>query len=575
MNGGARVAKVLKNHGVEFVFTLVGGHISPILVGAKAEGIRVIDVRHEVNTVFAADAVARLTGVPGIAVVTAGPGVTNTITAVKNAQMAQSPVVIIGGAPPTLLRGRGALQDIDQMVLMKPIVKWAVRPSRVADVVPAIEKALRIAQEGVPGPVFVELAIDLLYPEAVVREEFGKKLAKENKNYAEHAQALYIRGHLRYVYGMSGNPEFSHPTTYVPPKPAATALEKAVVMLEQAKRPLMVLGSQAMLRPTAVDQLIASVEALGIPVYLSGMARGLLGRDARLHMRHKRRNALREADVVVLAGVPADFRLDYGSHIARSQVIGVNLSREDLNKNRRPDLGVRADPHTFLVQLASRLGNLDRPDWIARLQGRDDARNAEIAAMAEQPTEQHMNPMELCKRIDAKLTDDAILVCDGGDFIGTASYIVQPRSALSWLDPGVFGTLGVGAGFALGAKLVRPESDVWLMYGDGAAGFSMMEFDTFARHGVGVIAVIGNDAGWTQIERDQVVILGDDVACRLTHMDYHVVSKATGGEGYLLRDISRANNVLDKAIAASREGKPVCVNGWIGKTKFREGSISM
>ena len=155
MDGGSRVARVFKNHGVEFVFTLVGGHISPILVSSKREGIRVIDVRHEVNTVFAADAVARLTGRPGVAVVTAGPGVTNTVTAVKNAQMAQSPVVLIGGAPPSLTQGRGALQDIDQLALMRPICKWVARPTRLADVVPAIEKAFRIAMEGVPGPVFV------------------------------------------------------------------------------------------------------------------------------------------------------------------------------------------------------------------------------------------------------------------------------------------------------------------------------------------------------------------------------------------------------------------------------------
>ncbi|NCG20436.1 MAG: thiamine pyrophosphate-binding protein [Rhodobacterales bacterium] len=574
MDGGSRVAQVFKNHGVSFVFTLVGGHISPILVASKALGMRVIDVRHEVNAVFAADAVARLTGVPGVAVVTAGPGVTNTITAIKNAQMAQSPLVLIGGAPPTLLRGRGALQDIDQLAVIKPIVKWSARPSRLADVIPAIEEAFRIAQEGVPGPVFVELAIDLLYSEEQVRSEFTKKLEKENMSLTEQATALAIRAHFKWVYSFSADPQFDHPTTAIPRGPTGGDLDQAIKTLKGAKRPLVVLGSQATLRATEITKLRDAIKSLGIPVYLSGMARGLLGKDHPLHMRHKRRNALREADVVVLCGVPADFRLDYGSHLSQCSVIGVNLSKEDVNKNRRPELGIRCDPHTFLLQLADRLGKgASFVDWTARLQGRDDERNAEIDEMAKAETE-HQNPLALCQTVDEILADDSILIGDGGDFVATVAYTVQPRGPLCWLDPGVFGTLGVGAGFALGAKLVRPDADLWLMYGDGASGFSLMEMDTFARHGVGVIALIGNDAGWTQIERDQVVILKDDVACRLTFMDYHIVGKACGGEGLLLKDASRAKSVLKKAVKLSREGKPVVVNAWIGKTDFRKGSLS-
>ncbi|MEO0602098.1 MAG: thiamine pyrophosphate-binding protein, partial [Myxococcota bacterium] len=187
MNGGERVAQVLKRHGVPFVFTLIGGHVSPILVAAKAQGMRVIDVRHEVNAVFAADAVARLTGTPGVAVVTAGPGVTNAITAIKNAQLAQSPLVLIGGATTTLLRGRGSLQDIDQVALMKPHVKWLARPSRLRDVVPALERAMHEAASGVPGPVFVELAIDLLYDESTVREQADKQLNPPNPTLTQRA----------------------------------------------------------------------------------------------------------------------------------------------------------------------------------------------------------------------------------------------------------------------------------------------------------------------------------------------------------------------------------------------------
>jgi acetolactate synthase-like protein len=575
MNGGERVAEVLRRHGVQFLFTLVGGHISPILVSAKKAGIRVIDVRHEVNAVFAADAVARMTGVPGVAAVTAGPGVTNTITAIKNAQMAQVPLVLLGGATATILRGRGSLQDIDQMALIQPHVKWAARPDRLRDVVPALEKAFEIAQEGVPGPVFVEIAVDLLYDEKTVREWTAAKTDKPNKTAMEKVQSAYIKAHLTSTFALSDGPKFVDPPQAAPRAPAGSALKKAASLLNGAKRPLMVLGSQAMLRPARVAELVAAVERMGVPVYLSGMARGLLGADHPLQKRHQRRKALKEADVVLLAGVPADFRLDYGSHINRCKVIGVNLSEEDLVKNRKPELGLLADPHTTLVALAAlvqRGGQLG--EWVAALDKREAEREAEIDKMAEDRT-RYCNPLEVCRAVEAHLAPRSVMVGDGGDFVATASYIVKPRGPLGWLDPGVFGTLGVGAGFALGAKLVRPDADIWLLWGDGAAGFSLIELDTFARHGAAVIAVVGNDAGWTQIERDQVVILGDDVACRLTHMDYHVVAEACGGEGLLVSAPDALPEAFDRALERSRAGKPVLINALIGKSDFRKGSISM
>ena len=575
MNGGERVAEVLKRHGVEFVFTLIGGHISPILVSAKKAGIRVIDVRHEVNAVFAADAVSRMTGIPGVAAVTAGPGVTNTITAIKNAQLAQSPLILLGGATATILRGRGSLQDIDQMSLIQPHVKWAARPDRLRDVVPALERAFAIAQEGVPGPVFVEIAVDLLYDESTVREWTAAKTDKPNKTPMEKVQSAYIQAHLKSTFALSGSPRFADPPAAAPRTPGGSELKKAAAMLREAKRPLMVLGSQAMLRPARVAELVTAVERMGVPVYLSGAARGLLGADHPLQRRHQRRKALKEADVVVLAGVPADFRLDYGSHINRCKVIGLNLSEEDLSKNRKPDLGIWADPHTTLVALGSlvqRGGSLG--EWLAALARREAEREAEIDKMALDRT-QYSNPLEVCRTVEAHLIKDSVMVGDGGDFVATASYVVKPRGPLGWLDPGVFGTLGVGAGFALGAKLVRPDADVWLLWGDGAAGFSIIELDTFARHGLSVIAVVGNDAGWTQIERDQVAILGDDVACRLTHMDYHVVAEACGGEGFLVTRPEDLADTFERARDASRKGKPVLINALIGKSDFRKGSISM
>jgi acetolactate synthase-1/2/3 large subunit len=580
MNGGKRVADVLAAQGVRHLFTLCGGHISPILVECQRRDIRVVDVRHEVNAVFAADAVARLTGIPGVAAVTAGPGVTNALTAIKNAQLAQSPVVLIGGATATLLRGRGALQDIDQMALIRPHVKWAVRPSSVREVVPALEKAFDTARSGVPGPVFVELAVDLLYDQRVVREWVGKQLDKPKKNLAERAQSMYIRGHMAYVFTEARGVRLRPPA----PAPVAMAapdeIQAAARRIGEAERPLMVLGSQAMLHPTRTRELIAAVERMGVPVYLSGMARGLLGPSHPLLMRHQRRNALREADVVILCGVPCDFRLDYGAHVARAHVIAANLSQRDLTLNRKPNLGVLADPLGFLRDVAQELPQTPpaRTAWIDTLRGRDKAREDEIQTMAaEAPAgaEARINPLVLCKAIDAALAERSILVGDGGDFVGTASYTVSPRGPYSWLDPGVFGTLGVGAGFALGAKLVRPEADVWLLYGDGAAGFSIMEFDTFARHGIPVIAVVGNDAGWNQIARDQVDLLGADTGCRLTYMDYHKVAEACGGVGIRVDDPARVPEALARAVEIARSGKPVLINAILATTEFRKGSLSM
>ncbi len=575
MHGGDLIAEVLKAQGVRFVFTLCGGHISPILVGCKARGIRVVDTRHEATAVFAADAVARLTGVPGVAAVTAGPGVTNTITAIKNAQMAQSPVVLIGGAAPTALKGRGALQDIEQIPLVQSIVKWSKAVRRVADLAPAIETAFEQAREGVPGPVFVECPVDLLYDEALVRSWYSA--ASGGKSLVAKATGAYLRWHVNRLFsGAKGAP----PEAYVeaaPPVLDAGKVQRAAQALEQAERPVMLVGSQAVQRAGEVDAVAAAVGRIGVPVYLSGMARGLLGKGHPLQMRHKRRMALKEADLVLLAGVPCDFRLDYGNHFRRSALyIAANRSRRDLKKNRRPDIGVLGDPGQFLRNLAALCPDEDRwRVWRGTLQARDDARNAEIQQQATAPAGGKINPLFLCQALEKSLDPGAVLVADGGDFVATASYIVSPPGPLTWLDPGAFGTLGVGAGFALGAKLCRPDATVWIIYGDGSAGYSLAEFDTFARHNLPVIALVGNDAGWTQIAREQVEILKDDVATVLAHTDYHRVAEGFGGTGILLTDPVLIPEALNFAREAATSGHPVLINAILGKTDFRKGSISM
>jgi thiamine pyrophosphate-dependent acetolactate synthase large subunit-like protein len=578
MNGGDRIAEVLVAQGVRFLFTLCGGHISPILVGAKQRDIRVVDVRHEVDAVFAADAVFRLTGVPGVAAVTAGPGVTNTITAVKNAQLAQSAVVVLGGAAATLLKGRGALQDIDQLVLITPHVKWAASAKTVRELVPLLQRAFEVARSGVPGPVFLECPVDLLYDQSLVGEWYGA--SSKGGGIAGAGMRLYLKRHARKLFAGADKHRATPPRPVRPPAPDRGDVKKAAARLRKAKRPVLVLGSQTLLTSSTMEEageFARTIESLGTPVYLAGGARGLLGAGNGLQLRHKRKEALREADLVVLAGIPNDFRLDYGRHVSRKAfLVSVNRSEADLLQNRKPDLPVHADPGLFLRALAAEAARGERPsgDWLAALRARDEEREREIEKQAEVSGER-VNPVHLCREIDRAMAPGSVIVVDGGDFVATAAYTVSPRQPLSWLDPGVFGTLGVGGGFALGAKLCRPEADVWILYGDGSAAYSLAEFDTFVRHGLPVIAVVGNDAGWTQIAREQIEILKDDVGTVLARTDYHKVAEGYGGRGLLLTRREDVPAVLAEAVRIARSGSPVLVNAHLDKTEFRKGSISM
>ncbi len=576
LHGGDRVGAALAAHGVRFVFTLCGGHISPILTASKARGIRIVDVRDEATAVFAADAVARLTGVPGVAAVTAGPGLTNTITALKNAQLAQSPVILLGGAAPTALQGRGALQDIDQRPLVAPHVKLFRKIRHVRDLGPAVEEAFAVARAGVPGPVFIECPVDLLYDEASIRQWYAEAAGKGTA-IPDRLLRFYLNRHVEKMFAGSAEMVAPRVREVSPPTAAEASVEAAAASLARAERPLIVIGSQALALASEAPRIAAAVAQLGIPVYLSGMARGLLGRDHALQMRHQRRAALRESDCVVLAGVPCDFRLDYGRHVRRSAtLIAANRSAREARMNRRPDIAAIGDAGLFLEGLVAPLAQTGRRwnSWIEDLRTRDLAREAEIEEQAR-PDGEFVNPIALLRALDQAAGENAVMVADGGDFVATASYIMHPRGPLSWLDPGVFGTLGVGAGFALGAALCRPESEVWIIYGDGACGYSLSEFDTFVRHGIPVIAVVGNDAGWTQIAREQVKMLHDDVATVLARTAYHEVAAGFGAEGILVNKTAEVPAALARARAAAKAGRPVLLNVWLDKTDFREGSISM
>jgi len=572
-DGGSIVGEVLARRGATHLFTLCGGHISPLLVGAKAHGLGVIDMRGEASAVFAADAAARLSGGIGVAAVTAGPGVTNAITAMKNAELAQSPVLLLGGATATVLKGRGALQDIDQLALLRPTTKFATSVKTLAALGPTVDKAIDIATSGIPGPVFVEIPVDLLYPEDVVKDWYLKE--SSGSGIGARALQLYLRGHLfRQFHAPHIAVDLPQPKVWLPGQSdrATEVAEKLVT----ARKPVLVLGSQSMVGVDDPRPIAEAIEALGIPTYLAGMARGLLGRNHPLQLRHHRGKALKEADLVIVAGFPFDFRLGYGRGISRkAEVVAINLSSEEMTRNRRPELAVRAHPGRFLVDLAAVCGTpVAREPWQGALREREDARDAEIAAQAGVGSER-VHPLAFFRRLEDKMADDAVLVVDGGDFVATGAYVLRPRAPLSWLDPGAFGTLGVGGGFAVGAAACRPGAQIWLLYGDGSSAYSLAEIDTCVRHGFAPIAVVGNDGSWAQIARDQVDLLGDDVGTTLLRCDYHEVAKGYGGVGLLLDDPADIDARLDEAIAIAAGGRPVVLNVHIETTDFRKGSLSM
>lgn len=581
LDGGQIIAKELHQRGVRHLFTLCGGHISPILVGAEHEGIRIVDVRDEATAAFAADALARLTGIPGVCAVTAGPGVTNTITAVKNAQMAQSPLIILGGATPTILMGRGSLQDIDQITLMKPLVKWATSVRTVQALGPTIRKALDVATRGTPGPVFVECPVDILYPEPMVRDMYVKEAGLEHASgFGAKALGLYMKAHLARQF-KTPHVDLSLPTPTIEDFASLrhdAQLEKTAKLLRSAERPVLIVGSQAVVNYSE-DSAVALAEAvndLKIPTFLGGMARGLLGRFSEIQFRHKRSAALKKADLVIVAGFPFDFRLKYGRGFhPDATIVSINLSGSDLVNNKLPAVPVLGHPGDFLRELASRRARAgDIQPWFAECQAREDARNADIASRAEND-QALVNPVAFFQKLEEALDDDSVLVVDGGDFVATGAYILRPRGPLRWLDPGVFGTLGVGGGFTLGAALARPSAEVWLLWGDGSSAYSLAEFDTCVRHGLAPIAVIGTDASWAQIAREQVEMLGSDCATTLRRTDYHTVAEGYGAKGILVTALDEVDDAIAEAKRLAASGTPVCINLHLAPSDFRKGSISM
>lgn len=540
-HAGKVVARALRQEGTQVVFTLCGGHVMAIYDGCLDEGIRVVDVRHEATAAFAADGWSRLTGTPGVAIVTAGPGVTNAVTAVANAWRAQSPMVLIGGQGPHALAGKGALQEMDLMGVLKPITKYQVQitdPKRIPEL---IATAFRQAQSGVPGPVYVEIPVDVLF-EMVEPSE------------------------LSWPAPYAGRPA-------QPGDPARVA--QAAELLRQAERPAILVGSQIRWSPQW-ELARAFAEAVGAPVYTSGMARGLLPEHP---WARSRKAALAEADLVLLFGTPLDFRLNYGNPPLWNescQLIQVDLDPAEPGRNREAALAIPGDSGAVIAQLlaAGDLGAASRQEWLAKLREIEEKQAAKMAAGCASEAAP-VDPLRLCAEVDAALPDGAIIIGDGGDFVATAASVVKLRRyPAGWMDPGPLGTLGVGMGFAMAARLAYPEAPVCLFLGDGTAGLNLMEVEAAVRQELPFLVVIGNDAGWTQIRRGQVQLYGEErsPATALAYTRYDEAAAGLGAHGEWVTAPGQLRPALERALAS---GKVAVVNVQMGGSEFRAGAISI
>jgi acetolactate synthase-1/2/3 large subunit len=529
--GGHLVARMLKKEGVDTVFTLSGLHVAPIFAGCVDEGIRLVDTRHEQAAAHAADAWARLGRGIGVAVVTAGPGVTGTVTAVANAWAANVPLLVLGGAAPTFNQGRGSLQEMPQTQLFAGITKWSDRvPS--AELVPSfLAKAFRVARAGRPGPVFLEIPWDVLSNGA------DAALAEAQVKYRTPARA--------------------------PGDPAQLA--RALELLAAAERPVVV-GGSSIWWDDAIEPLRRLAERTGFPVYLNGMGRGCLPPDHPSFFQGSRKEALGQADVVLVVGTPLDFRMGYGTEptfAPGARVVQVDGDAAEIGRNRPIEVGIVGDAGSVLGALADgvRAGAASRAEAWSRFLRDKEAERARRQRAFEESDQRPIHHFRLARAIDevAGRAGDVTFVADGGNVVAVAAKVIRLARPGRWLDPGPLGCLGVGAPFAIAAKLAAPDRPVCVIQGDGAFGLNGMDFETAVRFHLPMVVVVGNDAAWGQIAVPQKAMYGEDhaVATRLAPTRYDRVVQALGGDGEHVDDPRDLVPALERGFAS---GTVYCVD---------------
>jgi acetolactate synthase-1/2/3 large subunit len=521
--GGHLVARRLRAHGVTKLFTLSGGHLFSIYDGCRAEGIDIVDVRHEQTAAFAAEGWAKVTRTPGVAALTAGPGVTNGMSAIASAQQNHSPMLVLGGRAPAWRWGQGSLQEIDHVPLVAPLARFAATASSPDAIPGLLDEALAAAVAPHGGPAFVDLPMDHVFSEGAV-----------------------------------GAAPAALPDAAAGPEADGAELERAIALLRDAHRPVVMAGTD-LYWGHGEDALRALCEERSIPVFLNGLARGCVPADHELFFSRARGAALKGADVALVIGVPMDFRLGFGAAFGEeTQIVAIDRVRPAREHPR----AVAAELYGGLPGILGALregarGGADPAAWVRRLRVIEgEARDGERAERADDRAPLH--PMRVYAELGALLDRDAIVIGDGGDFVSYAGRVIDSHAPGCWLDPGPFGCLGAGPGYALAAKLAHPGRQVVLLLGDGAFGFSGMEFDTLARHGVNVVGVMGNNGIWGLEKHPMEYLYGYSVAAELRpETRYDQVVEALGGHGELVRTPAQLRPALERAFAA---GLPALVN---------------
>jgi acetolactate synthase I/II/III large subunit len=519
-HGGRIVARTLKSRRVDTLFTLSGGHLFSVYDGCKEEGIRILDVRHEQTAAFAAEGMAKATRTVGVAGLTAGPGVTNGLSAIAGAQANGSPICALGGRAPELRWGSGSLQEIDHLPFVSPLVKSAETVKDPAAIAAMTAAALDLAAAAPTGPTFVDYPLDVVFSEA--------------------------------------EPE-------IPAAPAAgdaqpaVGVEEAAALLATAERPAIMAGT-GLYWGRGEEEMQALAEALGIPVFLNGLGRGCLPADHELAFSRARSTALGDADVALVLGVPMDFRLGFGGAFGgETKIIRVDVAANRLTANRLPDVDLVGDLRATLVALreAAAQGEPRTHAWVEQLR---NVENEKRAAEQEELNDSRspLHPVRIYKELGEVLDRDAIVVGDGGDFVSYAGRFIDTYQPGCWMDPGPFGCLGAGPGQAIGAKVAHPDRQVCLLLGDGAFGFAGMEFDTMARHGLGVVGVMGNNGIWALEHHPMKFLYGYSVAAELTpETRYDELVESLGCDGILVREPDELRPALERAFGS---GRPTLVN---------------
>ena len=521
-NAGELIALALERAGVTHMFTLNGGHIWPILMGAEAHGIRIIDVRHEQSAAFAAEGWAKITRQCGVAAVTAGPGVTNSISAIAQAQANDSPLFVIGGRAPIARWGMGSLQEMDHLELVRSLTRKAVTLESADDAYRTAGECMRTTLSRRTGPAFMDVPIDVFFGAADFPEA------------TEHLT----------------------PDLGAPPDPEAIA--HAAQLIKQSERPAVIAGGNVWWAH-AEDELRALVETAQLPLTVNGMARGVLPPGHPLFFPRARTEALGQADLIFVVGVALDFRLNFGQPPVFSEdarIIYVDV--DDHRKHRTAEIAIYGNLKAALGHLAAAVeGASARPAWLGSL------RDAEVAARKRdesmtQSDSSPVHPARLIAEVNRFIDPDAIVVGDGGDFISFAGRLIERPKPGLWIDPGPYGCLGSGPGYAMAAKLARPDKQVVLLSGDGAFGFSAMEFDTMVRLRIPLVCVIGNNGIWALEKHPMQNMLGASIAADLgSRTRYDKVVEALGGYGEMVERPEEIRPALERAF---KSGVPACIN---------------